>query len=259
MYTPECPPGQHYDHLQNVCVTDSGSPGTTLNGIVLPSLLHDSYSLDEIDYEVQSDHKANGSFREYFTRPEHEGHEHVHDLNSVMIGGYFKVDGPDDEEISAKLGGGAHSSSEGGKAGRCYEINLTLDGNNVVVYKEDPHGDYHETGIRNTINIGARQGHYTGIIFMKSNIWWNGNMCVRLKAWVDTLGMDDAGTYTPAKQYWIQVLDAIDSGYWYDKPWLTGAVPGNSRAIIRVDQQDESSYDCQFAFAARIQGGPAST
>jgi hypothetical protein len=250
MATLDCPPGQHYDHLQNVCVNDSGSPGTTLNGIILPSLLHDSYSLADIDYAVQSDHKANGSFREYF-----EGIER--DLNSVMIGGYFKVDGPDDEEISAKLGGGQHSPSEGGKAGRCYEINVTLDGNNVVVYKEDPHGEYHETGIRNVINLGARQGHYTGLIFMKSNIWWNGEMCVRLKAWMDILGMDDAGTFTASKQYWIQILDAIDAGYWYGKPWITGAVPGNSRAIIRVDQQEEASYHAQFCFCARIRGGPA--
>ena len=190
-------------------------------------------------------------------RMEHAEHEHAHDLNSVMVGGYFNVDGPDDEEISAKLGGGLHSSSDGGKAGRCYEINITLDGNSVVVYKEDPHSVYHETGITNNITLGNRQGHYTGVIFMKSNIMWNGDPAVRLKAWVDVTGMTDTGIFHPELQNWIQVLDAIDSGYWYDKPWLTGAVPGNSRAIIRVDQQDESSYDCQFCFCARIKGGPA--
>ena len=251
MATPECPPGQHYDHLHNVCVLDAGSPGTTVDGIVLPSLLYDSYTLDTIRYDMESDHKANGSFREYFNRTDH-------DLNNVMIGGYFKVDGPDDEEISAKLGGGIHSPSDGGKAGRCYEINITLDGNSVVVYKEDPHGVYNVTNIVNPINIGARQGHYTGVIFMKSNIMWNGNPAVRLKAWVDIIGMADNGVFTAANQHWIQVLDAIDVGHWYDKPWLTGAVPGNSRAILRVDQQDESSYDCKFCFCARINGGPAS-
>jgi hypothetical protein len=249
MATGECPVGQHYDHLQGVCVLDAGSPGTTTDGIVLPSLLYDSYTLDTIRYDVIEDHKANGSFREYFERIDK-------DLNSVMIGGYIKCDGPDDEEISAKLGGGKHSPSDGGKAGRCYEINITLDGFKCIVYKEDPHSVYHDTGIINDINIGSRQGHYTGVIFMKSNITWLGEPAVRLKAWVDILGMDDNGVFTAANQYWIQVLDAIDTGYWYDKPWLTGATPGNSRAILRVDQQEESSYDCKFCFAARIIGGP---
>lgn len=248
---PFCPPGQHYDPLQRVCVLDSGSAGTTLNGIILPSLPHDSYSLAQIDYMMQSDHKANGSFREFFEPMDR-------DLNSVLMGGYFKVDGPDDEEFSAKLGGGRHSSGEGGKAGRCYEINITLDGNNLVVYKEDPHADYHETGIRNKLNLGARQGHYTGLMFMKSNIWWIGDPCVRLKAWVDIGAMNDFGTFTPTRQLWVQVLDAIDTGHWYGRPWLTCAIPGNSRAIIRVDQQEESSYDCQFCFCARIIGGPGS-
>lgn len=248
---PFCPPGQHYDPLQRVCVIDSGSPATTVNGIILPSLLHDSYSLDTIDYAVHSDHKANGSFREYFEPINH-------DLNSVLIGGYFKVDGPDDEEFSAKLGGGIHSSAEGGKAGRCYEINITLDGSSLVVYKEDPHAVYNETGIVNTLNLGARQGHYTGLIFMKSNIWWIGDPCVRLKAWVDIAGMNDSGTFTPTRQLWVQVLDCIDNGYWYDKPWLTCKIPGNSRAIIRVDQQHESSYGRKFCFCGRIIGGPGS-
>lgn len=248
--TPTCPPGQHYDHLQRICVIDSGSPGTTVNGIVLPSLLHDSYSIDTIDYAVHSDHKANGSFREYFAPMNR-------DLNSVLIGGYFKVDGPDDEEFSAKLGGGMHSTAEGGKAGRCYEVNITLDGTSLVVYKEDPHSVYNETGIRNTLNLGPRQDHYTGLIFMKSNIWWIGDPCVRLKAWVDVAGMDDLGTFTPTRQIWVQVLDAIDTGHWYQRPWLTCARPGNSRATIRVDQQAAASYDAKFCFCARIKGGPA--
>lgn len=242
-----CPPGQHYDPLQNRCVIDAGSAGTTTDGIILPSLPHEVYSLDAIDYNEQPDHKGNGSFREHFLR----GNK---DLNSVMIGGYLKVDGPDDEEISAKLGGGIHSSSDKGKAGRCYEINLALDGLSINVLKEDPHGIYHETGIINTLNLGDRQGHYTGVIFLKANIRFNGENCVRLQAWVDCSGMEDNGTFTAANQYWIQVLDAIDTGHWFDKPWLTGSVPGNSIATIRTDQQVAASYDFKFGFCARIKG-----
>jgi len=247
----ECPVGQHYDVLQNRCVLDAGSKATTTDGIVIPSLPYDSYTLDPIDYDVQSVHKANGSFRENFVRK-------TKDLNSVVIGGYFKVDGPDDEEISAKLGGGFHTASDGGKSGRCYEINIPLDGNSIYIYKEDPHNVYHDTFFKQTVYLGPRQGHYTGVIFMKTNIRWNGNDCVKLQAWVDYEGMDDTGTLTPAAQNWINILDAIDTGHWYDKPWLTGAVPGNSIATIRIDQQTEPPYECKFCFCARINGGPAS-
>lgn len=246
-----CPLGQHYDILQNRCVLDSGSKATTTHGIEIPSLPYDSYTLDPINYDVQSVHKANGSFRENFFRT-------TKDLNSVVIGGYIKCDGPDDEEISAKLGGGVHSSSDGGKAGRCYEINLPLDMTSVYVYKEDPHGVYHDTFIKNNLDIGQRQGNYTGVIFMKSNIKWNGQECVRLQAWVECKAMNDAGTFTSANQNWIYVLNALDTGHWYDKPWLTGAVPGNSIATIRTDQQVEVDYDFKFGFCARINGGPAS-
>ena len=240
-----CPAGQHYDPLQNVCVLDAGSPGTTTNGIILPSLPHETYSLDPLDYSNQADHKGNGSFREHFLRGSK-------DLNSVMIGGYVLCDGPDDEEISCKLGGGIHSSSDGGKAGRCYEINIPLDGNSIYVYKEEPHGVYHDTGIINSLNLGARQGHYTGVIFLKANIKFNGNECVRLQAWIDNSAMADNGTFTAANQYWLQILDCIDTGHWYGRPWLTGSVPGNSIATIRVDQQVEETYDFKFGFCARV-------
>lgn len=246
-----CPPGQHYDMLQNKCVLDSGSKATTTDGIVIPSLPYDSYTLDPINYTVVSVHKGNGSFRENFFKT-------GKDMNSVVVGGYVLCDGPDDEEISGKLGGGTHTSSDGGKSGRCYEINIRLDGNSVNIYKEDPHGVYHETFIDVNPHIGPRQGHYTGVIFMKSNILWNGIDSVKLQAWVDYTGMSDTGVFTPANVNWEHILDRTDTGVWYDKPWLTGAVPGNSIATIRVDQQDEPSYDFKFGFCARIQGGPAS-
>jgi len=266
-----CPAGQHYDILQNRCVLDAGSKATTTDGIKIPSLPYDSYTLDPIDYMVHSIHKGNGSFRELFTNnmglmaslglemtPEMEARELGPDLNSVVFGGYVLCDGPDDEEISAKLGGGVHSASDGGKAGRCYEINIPLDGASVYIYKEDPHAVYHNTFLKNILDLGPRQGHYTGVIFMKSNIRWNGEDAVRLQAWADCKGMNDAGIFTSANQNWVLILNAVDTGHWYEKPWLTGAVPTNSIAMLRVDQQEAISYDFKFGFCARIAGGPAS-
>lgn len=247
----ECPPGQRYDILQNKCVLESGSKATTINGITIPSLPYDSYTLDPINYTIDSVHKANGSFRENFVRQNA-------DLNSVVIGGYIKCDGPDDEEISCKLGGGVHTSSDSGKAGRCYEINIPLDGNSIYVYKENPHGVYHDTFVRNVLYLGPRQNHYTGVIFMKSNIKWLGEECVRLQTWIDYEGMSDTGVWTESKQNWNLVLNVVDTGYWHGRPWLTGSIPGNSIATIRVDQQTPASYDFKFGFCARIAGGPAS-
>lgn len=247
----DCPLGQHYDVLQNRCVLDSGSKATTVDGIKIPSLPHDSYTLDPINYTTNSVHKGNGSFRENFFKTER-------DLNNVVIGGYVKCDGPDDEEISCKLGGGTHTSSDSGKSGRCYEINITLDGNSINVLKENPHGVYHDTFIQYNPQLGPRQNHYTGVIFMKSNIFWSGIDCVRLQTWIDYEGMSDTGVWTESKQNWIQVLNVIDTGHWHEKPYLTGATPGNSIATIRVDQQDESSYDFKFGFCARIGNCPAS-
>jgi hypothetical protein len=243
-----CPPGQYLDPIQGVCVEEAGSPGSTTDGIILPSLPTTSYEYDTINYTEVSDHRANGSFREYFERHD------MKDLNNVLIGGYIQVDGPDDETITANLGGGIHSPSDGGRAGRCYNIHIRFAGDSVSVTKEDPHANYHDTGIDRTISVGARQGHYTGVMFMKVNVLVLGQECVRLLAWVDTAGMNDAGVFTSGNQNWVKVLDEIDNGNLYGKPWLTPAVAGNSIVTLRIDQQEEASYDAKFLFATRING-----
>lgn len=245
-----CPYGQHYDPVQNRCVEDAGSPATTTDGIVLPSLPEVTYTLDgAINYTVVADHRANGSFREVF-----ENDSELHDLNNVIMGGYLKIDGTDDTEIVAQLGGGVHTTSDGGRSGRCYDIKIRLDGTKISIIKEDPHGTEHETHLSNVMNVGARQGHYTGLIFLKVNQNFQGEDCVRLKAWIETSAMSDAGVFTSAKQNWVLILDEIDTGDWHGSPWLTSAVPGNSIATIRTDSQVAETYDFKFGFCSRIKG-----
>jgi hypothetical protein len=248
----QCPPGQHYDPIQKVCVLDAGSPATTTNGIVLPSNLLPStiYTLDPINYTNVPEHKANGSFREHFMR-------NGMDLNCAVVGGYILTDGPDDEEITIKLGGGTQTDSDTGISGRCYDIGLNLAGTKIKLRKESRHAEYHETGIENVLNFGARQFHYTGLIATKMNVIFAGEECVRIKAFIDVSGMNDIGNFTASYQHWVQILDAIDTGYWFDRPWLTVAKPGDSRVTIRVDQQEETTYDFKFGFCAKINGGPA--
>ena len=225
--------------------------GTTRDGIKLPSLPTTSYSYDPIDYSPTSDHKANGSFRENFGRGKR-------DLNSVLIGGYIKCEGPSDEEIRVKLGGGAHSDSDSGKAGRCYEIGIKISGTTVTIRKEGAHSDYHETGMSvSNLNLGNRSNHYTGVMFMKVNQIIYGKECVRCICWIDTAGMSDTGILNSAAQDWKKVIDATDSGDWFSDVWLTTAKPGDSIATLRTDQQDPTSYRVIHLFCSRIKGGPA--
>lgn len=226
------------------------TPGTTHDGIKLPSLPTTSYSYDPIMYTYNIDHKANGSFRETFKRGDR-------DLNSVLIGGYIKCEGPNDEEISGKLGGGRQSNSDNGKAGRCYVISIRIGGSGIRIRKENPHSSYHETGISVSLSLGDRSNHYTGVMFMKVNQTINGKDCVRCLCWIDTAGMNDSGVFTAGSQNWVKVLDATDTGNWHDGIWLTTATPGDSRATIRTDQQADSSYDTKLLFCARIKGHSA--
>ncbi len=251
-------PGIDSDDLNDIIDTpepDPGPPaggslGTTKDGIKLPSLPTTSYSYDPINYYIEPDHRPNGSFREHFSRGDR-------DLNSVLIGGYIKCEGPTDEEISGQLGGGRHSESDGGKAGRCYDIRIKIGGTGITVRKENPHPTIHETGISRTLSLGNRNGHFTGVMYMKVNQYIEGTECVRCLCWVDTAGMNDSGVFNASAQDWKPVLDATDKGDWYDGIWLTTATPGDSIATIRTDQQDDSTYECQFCFCARIKGGPA--
>jgi hypothetical protein len=216
----------------------------------LPSLPTTSYGYDPIDYNVNPDHKSNGSFRENFKRGNR-------DLNSVLIGGYIKADGPADEEISGKLGGGRHTDSDNGKAGRCYDIGLRLNGSGVRIRKENPHPDYHNTGQERSLSLGDFRTHYVGVMFMKVNVVVNGQDRVRCRCWVDNAGMSDSGVFTAANQNWQEVLDGTDDGSWHDGIWLTTASPGDSSATIRTDEQNSGSYDAKLLFCSRIKGGPA--
>lgn len=227
-------------------------PDTTNDGIRLPSLPTTSYSYDPIVYNWNEDHKSNGSFRENWDRYENR------DLNSVIVGGYIKCDGPADEEISCKLGGGRQSDSDNGKAGRCYIIGTSLDGSRVRIRKENPHPSTHSTPAQTSPNLGDRRGNkYTGIIGIKVNQVVNGQDCVRMIGFVDTAGMSSAGVFTASAQKWVKTIDVIDTGQLYDGIWLTTATPGDSKATIRTDSQDDSLYDFRLGFMARIKGGPA--
>jgi hypothetical protein len=248
-------PGIDSDDLNDVFITSDphGLPGkpldTTNDGIELPSLPTTSYSYDPIIYTWNEDHKSNGSFRENFYRGDR-------DLNSVIVGGYILTDGPDDE-ISCRMGGGRPTDSDGGKAGRCYIIGLSLSGTHVRIRKMNPHPLIHQTSASVNLSLGDRRGHYTGVMGMKVNIIQNGQECVRLIGYADIAGMDDSGVFTAANQNWVKTIDVVDTGQLHDVPWLTTATPGNSQVTIRTDEQDDLSYDFRLGFAARIKGGPS--
>ena len=248
-------PGIDSDDLNDVFITadpyglPDKPPNTTNDGVKLPSLPTTSYSYDPIVYTWNADHRSDGSFRENWSRGSR-------DLNSVLVGGYILTGGSDDE-ISCKLGGGRHSDSDNGKAGRCYVIGLALSGIRVRIRKENPHPSMHDTPAYANLNLGDRRGHYTGVMGMKVNVIHHGQECVRLIGYVDIAGMSDTGVFTAAAQNWQKTIDVVDTGQLSGSIWLTTATPGDSIVTIRTDEQGETEYDFKLGFATRIKGGPA--
>ena len=83
---------------------------------------------DSSSNNFDENYMDNGSFRLDF-----EGVR-----NEAIIGGYIKCDGPSNEEVAGKLGGGTHTKSKK-KNGRCYDMGVRFNGKEVRVRKEFPH------------------------------------------------------------------------------------------------------------------------
>src|SRR5688572_30813489 len=94
--------------------------------------------------------------------------------NSVYIGGYFKVKGPDSEEVSAKLNGGPHtSSSPENTYADTMDIGITnFLGTRSRVRWEKTHPNY-SSGITSSYSqlpIGDIRNKWRGFIGMKVNL-----------------------------------------------------------------------------------------
>jgi len=167
--------------------------------------------------------------------------------DSVCVGAYMKVAGPDKEEIAGKLLG-THSTHD--KNSGSYVIGIQLDGRRVRLRKEI-HPDYTDDISPTPLDLGDLRKKWIGIMYFKIN-QPNGN--VVCQAFVDVTGLDSSGH---PRNNWHKIFECIDDGTiaqggW--KPiWLKPSL-GSSKSEndIRVDSQVKKTYRYKYAFCREI-------
>ena len=207
-----------------------GGTGTTPDGIKLVELPA-GYTYGDQHTNFKENFQSNGSFRlDCGVQPQ---------MNQCNLTFYLNLSSGSDE-ISSKLSGGTHTDSKP-KNGRCYDIGLNQDGKRVRIRKEDPHPSYHD-GPSHSINIGSVNAKWVGVQSLK---WNEGNNC-HLQCWVDT-----SGSVSPTNK-WTKILDDIDTGGWFEPPYLTCYASNDSQTTIRVDSMSTSKFHYKFLCLTRI-------
>lgn len=210
-----------------------GGKGTTPDGIQLVELPA-GYTYGDQHTNFHENFQSNGSFRlDCGVQPQ---------LNELNLTFYLNLSSGSDE-ISSKLSGGTHTDSKA-KNGRCYDIGLNQDGSRVRIRKEDPHPSYHD-GPSHSISLGNLNGKWVGVQSLK---WNEGSNC-HLQCWVDT-----SGASNPTNQ-WKQILNDVDTGGWFESPYLTCYDSSDSQTTIRVDGMSTSKFHYNFLCATRINHG----
>jgi hypothetical protein len=75
---------------------------------------------------------------------------------------------------------------------------------------------------------------------------WNEGSNCHLQCWVDTSGAE-----SPTNK-WSRILDDIDTGGWFESPYLTVYDSSDSQTTIRVDGMSTSKFHYKFLCATRI-------
>lgn len=209
------------------------------NGVAYVPIAGYEYVSERFDWT--KNFKSNGSRRHDF--------ENAPDSNQCVVG-YFWVTGPGDEEISAKLASGPHSSSNPGYADT-YDLGLiNFAGTRARLRYEATHPSY-DNGPSKSVNIGDVRNRWVGAMGCKLNADSNGDGTpdtARILGYVDTSGFDAAGK--PQNQ-WVPTLDL--SIPFSEVELKSPAVPyvvtigkaSLSQATIRIDGQG-SSYKYQY-------------
>jgi hypothetical protein len=172
---------------------------------------------------------------------------------SVYVGGYFKVKGPDSEEVAAKLNGGPHTSSS---PENTYADTMDIGIANFLGTKsrvrwEKTHPNY-TSGINpstSSLPIGDVRGKWRGFCGLKVNLDTNGDGNpdrVVLIGMVDVGGLDPT-TMKPRNNWKItyrrdfKPSEIALKSIW--KPYVaTIGKPGLAQQTIRIDQQSQSEW-----------------
>lgn len=167
--------------------------------------------------------------------------------DSVCVGAYMNVAGPDNEEFAGKLLG-THSSQ--GKNSGSYVIGIQLNGKRVRLRKEI-HPDYTESIKPTSLNLGDLRKKWIGVMYFKINQPSGKVVC---QAFVDVTGLDSDGH---PRNNWQKIFECVDDGTiakgkW--KPiWLKPSLgPKMTSNTIRVDGQVKTTYSYKHAFCREI-------
>lgn len=223
---------------------DSGPPmaANDKNGVAYLPIPGYTYMSERFDWT--ENFKSNGSMRHDF--------EGAADSNQCVVG-YFLLDseGPDDEEISAKLASGPHNDQNPEYADT-YDVAITnFKGTRARLRYEATHPDY-DAGPTNTISIGDIRSKWIGAMGCKLNYDADADGTpdtAKILAWVDTGGLDADEKPT---NMWVNTLDlTIPFSEVELKTPATPYVatighPELAQATIRIDEQDEDTYQYKF-------------
>jgi hypothetical protein len=172
---------------------------------------------------------------------------------SVYVGGYFKVKGPDSEEVAAKLNGGPHtSSSPENTYADTMDIGITnFEGTKSRVRWEKTHPNY-SSGIipsSSSLPIGDVRNKWRGYCGLKVNLDSNGDGKpdrVALIGMVDVGGLNST-TMKPRNNWRItyrrifKPSEIALKSIW--TPYVaTIGKPELAYQTIRIDQQSQSEW-----------------
>lgn len=218
-----------------------GGPSTDRNGVAYVEIPGFTYEGGVERFDWTENFQDGGSMRHDF--------EATPEGNQCVVG-YFVVDGPDGEEISAKLGGGPHNDDHPEWADT-HDLGLIdFVGERARVRWEETHPDYEDAVEQDVQGVGDVRGHWVGAMGCKLNldedddgeidhIWY--------LAWVDPDGLDADGV---PQNGWVTTLDAQfaveDVGLKSPTvPYVTTIGESDAaQATMRIDEQgDGYEYD----------------
>jgi hypothetical protein len=173
--------------------------------------------------------------------------------DSVYVGGYFKVKGPDSEEVTAKLNGGPHTSSspENTYADTMNLGIVNFEGSGSRVRWEKTHPNY-SSGINPTASglpIGDVRNKWRGFCGLKVNLDSDGDgnpNRVALIGMVDVGGLDPT-TMKPRNNWKITYRrvfkpSEVDLKSIWTPYVATIGKPELAMQTIRIDEQSQSEW-----------------
>ena len=216
----------------------TSGPPTDQNGVAYIDLPGFTYEGGIERFDWRENFKSNGSMRHDF--------EGTPEENQCLVG-YFVVDGPDDEEISAKLGGGPHTDDHETWADTHDLAIANFAGDRSRIRWEATHPEYDDGPVFD-IDVGDLRNKWVGAMACKLNVDEDGDGttdAIRYVAYIDPEGLDAQGV--PANA-WVQTMDAtipVD-----DVALKSPTVPyvvtigesDQAQATMRIDEQDEDAY-----------------